>query len=95
MFFDGEALERVIETSEGLFWLIAMVKIKGKHLILSEFLMYSATSTRQQVGVRPQLEVLRTIKREAREQGLVEYTLFAERMYVGKPKRMITMTGRL
>lgn len=57
--------------------------------------MYSATSARQQIGVRPQIEGLRTIRREAQEQGFESYTLFAERMYLDKPKRMITLTGRL
>lgn len=32
MFFDGEALERVIETSGGLFWIVARVKLEGSRL---------------------------------------------------------------
>lgn len=95
MFIDDTELDRYFETADGFLWVTGLIRIQDGRLLIERLLMYPATGARQEVGVRQMLAIVRSLKDEAISQGLSGYSVGAERMYVGKPARMISIKRRL
>jgi hypothetical protein len=95
MFVDGVAHDEYYDTTSDLVWVTYRVVVVGLYVILRDFLIFPVTGTRLQVGVGPILQVFRSIRNKAREEGFSHCTLEAERVYENKPGRIISITRRL
>ena len=95
MFIDGSELDRHFETAEGIIWVSGLVQVRAATVFFHRLLIYPTTGARLDIGVRPMLDILSSLKQEAIAQGLAAYSIEAERMYKDKPQRIIHINRRL
>jgi len=95
LFVDETELDRYFETADGVVWITGLIRILDGRLLIDRFLVYPATSARQEIGVRQVLAIVRSLTEEAIAQGLSSYSVEAERVYEDKPARMISIKRRL
>jgi hypothetical protein len=95
VFVDGKGFEAVYETTEGPVYVGARVAISQRELFLTSFVIYSGTGYPLVAGTGQMLQIIRHIEDDAREQGLIRYTISAVRKRRNRPERIISITRRL
>jgi hypothetical protein len=95
MFRDGVSLEEYYETTEGLLWVTYRIVVAGGRVIFRDFVVYPVTGTHMQAGVGQVLQLFRSLRNRARDEGFFECTLEADRVSQKRPKRMISIMRRL
>jgi hypothetical protein len=96
MFVDGGDFEKTYETSLGPVGVLAEVQIRDQRLILNALSIYPIeTSERLPIGVRRTLEILRSIKQDALDQGFSDYVVNSKKLTGASPGRIVKVERRL
>jgi len=96
MFVDGGDFEKTYETSLGPVGVLAEVQIRDQRLVLNALSIYPIeTSERLAIGVRRTIEILRSIKQDALDQGFSEYVVNAKKLTGASPGRIVKVERRL
>ena len=96
MFIDGRDFDKTYETSLGPVGVLAEVEIDGSRLVLHAFSMYPIeTDQRLHIGVRRTIEIFRSIRQDALEQGFTALVVDAKKLTGASPGRIVKVERRL
>jgi hypothetical protein len=94
MFVDGSLFDETHETTLGSIGVLAEVEIRGDRLTLNALSIYPLETESLPIGVRQMIEILRSIQRDASEQGFRECIVNAKKLSGASPGRIVRFERR-